>query len=53
MRAGDVGGVDGQSAQRVDQRLDLDAGGQQQLGDGGEASAVGEGAVHEGDGGLF
>jgi hypothetical protein len=48
--AGDIGGVDGQPAQRVDQRLDLHPGGQQQFGDGSEACAVGECAMDQRDG---
>ena len=51
--AGDVRGVDGQPAQRVDQRLHLDTGGQQQFGDGGETAGVGERAVHERDSWRF
>ncbi len=50
-RAGDVGGVDGQAAQRVDDRADLDARGEQPLGDGGPGAGVGERAVDEDDGG--
>jgi len=49
--AGDVGGVEGDAPQRVHQGLDLDAGGQQQFGDAGEAPGVGECAVDQCDGG--